>query len=198
MAASRTSSVRGRISARVRFPSFRVDVDSEDPLRTLQELTKALHALKSVEMVREVDCAQDDPIVWRLGYISDELRDNPELMEFIAQAMRIEESAQHKRIAIDNQRIVDFNTSKCSSTLPIDGVRSRLTDLCKGHEDSAAAVVHVVGDISDDEKSAIVDIVRQRLPKATLRTLFTRREHLGKTLVEMVFFGPFREEEPRQ
>lgn len=196
MTSYKTKADKGRLSARVRFTSLRLDLESEDPVRTLQELNKTLHALRGVEMARDIDL-QDDPLVWRLGYISEELRDDPELMEFMGQAMRVEENARHKRIAIDNKKIIDFDKNRCSSAVSMDNVRPRLMRLCAGHETAGSAVIHIAGKVSDDEKQAIVDMVRQRLPKAQLKTLFTNKEHLGKTVIELVFFGPFEEEEPR-
>jgi hypothetical protein len=191
-----TTANSGRISARVQFPALRIDIDSEDPLRTLQEINKTLQAIRGIELLKEMD-ASEDPMVWRLGYISDELRENAAMMEFISQALRSEENAVHRRIAIDSRQVLDLNSNSCSSSLPMDKVRRRIIDMCCGHESAGAAVLHISGEVAEDERQAIVDLVRQRLPRAQMRVLFSDGAHMGKTVIEMVFFGLFEQEEPK-
>jgi len=186
---------KGKFEARLNFPSVKLRVESEDPVRSLQEVNKILQALRSMELNREYLAEiEEEPFWLRLGYLSDEMRSNPECMEFIKQASQIEENVKFKKLAVENTKILDFNKKEFSSSISIKKMRQRITNLCRGYERAGHAVVYITGNASPDEQSAIVDMFKSALPHVDLRSYITNKNLLGKTVIELVLFGPFEEE----
>lgn len=181
---------QNKIEARLRFPNFSLTVESDKPEQSLRELHKILTSLRDIEASQYVE---DSDLMWRLGYLSEEIRGNSEAMQFIKTAAEIEPQLKHKKIALLNTQVFDFDQSEYRSYLDLSLAKRKLSQLCKGFESSSYVLAHISGESSVDENNAVTDILKTHLPKSEVKTIFTHKK-IGKSVVEIVFCGSFDEE----
>lgn len=181
---------KNRIEARLRFPNFSLTLESNKPEQSLRELHKILASLRDIEASQYVE---DSDLMWRLGYLSEEIRGNTEAMHFIKTAAEIEPHIKHKKIALMNVQVFDFDQSEHRSYLDLGLAKKKLTQLCRSFEDSSYVLAHISGESTVDENNAVTDILKTSLPKSEVKTIFTHKK-IGKSVVEIVFCGSFDEE----
>jgi len=179
-----------KLEAELDFPNLKLSISSTEPTKGLREITRILHSLHQIDFKGFAD----DEVSWKLGYLSEELRENKQGMDFIKHALRVEEGVRHKKVSMENKKIIDLESKKYSSALELHTVKTKLFKLTTGMERSNFALVHVSGGIADEEKHTIVDQVRAQLPQSEVQSVFTNQELMGKTVVEGIFFGSFPEE----
>jgi len=51
------------------------------------------------------------------------------------------------------------------------------------------AAVHIMSNISDEEKNMLTDVLGEMLENVEVRTGFTHKDVLGKTVAELILFG---------
>jgi len=186
---------KGKIEATVNFPLLKLTMESDDPVQSLRELNKVIHSMKTFELSKELPEIEEEPMFWRLGYLSEEIRGETEIMDFLKAAMKVEEAIKARKISVENTKVFDFDSQQYSSSLNVQKLKPKITYLCNGFERASYAVLHISGSISKDEKEAIVDLIKNRLQGAEIRTIFTNKELLGKTVIESVFCGSFEAED---
>ena len=186
---------KGRIRARINVPGVSLDINAADSISTLRELRKILDSLNSKKSDEETIQIDYDP-----GYgwaFSEELRSCSPAMEFVKQASRAEQGTLYRKVCLDNKRVVD--TFKKESFSVLDSKKTKellnanLGDLQP--ENVRFGLVHVMSTVSKDDKALLVDLVRRRFHNAELKTHFTHKDVLGKTVVELVLFGTLPREE---
>ena len=184
---------KGTLEANINFPYLKVKLTSTDPINSLKEINRLMRALKSIELNRELMELEDENFFWKFSNISDEVRNNKELMHFIKQASDAEESSRHNKISLENKQILDFENNTVNSTIELNEIKSRIDEISDGYEDAKYVVLHVLGSIEQEKKQAIADSIRQKMKHAEIKTLFTDKEDIGNTIVEALFFGNFEE-----
>lgn len=182
----------GIVDARIDFPSLKLKLKSNDPVSSLKEINKILYSLRSFDY--SDDFNEDDDLFFRLGYISEEIKNDQICMDFIRKALLVEESCRVKRLYLENVRVVDFNSSECLSQIDIGKARQRVNSLCRGMDRTNYVLLHLQGSISGQDCQSLVDLFKNRLPHVEIRTLFSQKDMLGKSVIEAIFFGPFEEE----
>lgn len=183
--------------ARINFPGLRLNLKSKEPVASLKELNKVLYSLRvlSYDNCEEgIYPSEDDQILFRLGYISDGIKNNQQGMEFIKKALRVEESCRVKKISLEETKIIDFNSNQYNSKLDLSKARQKINNICKGMERANYALVHVEGALEVNENEEILDLFRNRLPNSEIKVLFSQKDMLGKTVIETIFFGSFEDE----
>ena len=153
----------------------------------LKELNRILGGLGKIDQ----RCWTDDEISWRIGYLSEEIRESKECIDFIQKALKLEEGVRHRKISVENKRIVDLESNQCASTVEKNYLMQKLVELGSCAEDASYALVHVASSIPDEEKRLIVDRLKRQMPRTQLKAFFTNKELFGKTVVEAVYFGSF-------
>ncbi len=185
---------KGRMEAHLNFPNLKLNIQSEEPISSLRELTRILHTIKAIEFNREFYDYEEDPVLFRLGYLSEELRENEQAMNFLKSAVKVEDSFKHKKLSLENTKILDFNSKNYTTSVNLSKIKLKIISLCQGMDKSSFAIVHIMGSIPDDEKNAIVDVIKNRLSRTEIKHFFTNKEVLGKTVIESIFFGPFEDD----
>ncbi len=185
---------KGELNATLAFPNVKLTLRSNDPVCSLRELNKVLHALKAIEFNREFYECEEDPLFFKLSYLSEEVKNHNESMEFIRTVAKIEENLKHKKIAVENTRILDFQSNQYTSNVDRMKLKNKINILCSSVEHANYALIHVMGDGDNEEKSSIIDQIKSKIPHAEIKSIFTNKNLLGKTVIEGVFFGPFEEE----
>ena len=170
---------KGKLEAKVNFPNLRITMESHEPVNSLKELNKIIHTLKAIEFNRDY-CGDldEDPLYFRLGYLSEELRNHQESMDFIRSALKVEESFKMKKLAIENTKILDFRSNQYTSTIDHAKIKPKIHAMLKGMDLASYVFVHVIGSGTPDEKESIIDLIRNRIPRAEVKTLFTNKELL--------------------
>jgi len=185
---------KGRLEASLNFPYLQLKLDSADPVNALKEINRLVISLKAIEFNREFVDVDDESILWKFSNISDEFRENKEVMRFVKSASDVEESSRYKKVALENTRVIDFDNNNCSSNLEMKKAKSRIQELCKDCEGSKYAAVHIMGGVGSEQKQAIADSIKGMLRNTEVKTIFTNRDALGKTVIEALFFGSFDQE----
>lgn len=186
---------RGTIKAEITFPNVKITIDGEEPVKGLKEINRVLHSIKAIEFNRQYVDVDDENVAWRLGYLSEELRENQAAVGFINEASKVEEGFRFKKFSLENTKIIDLNTGTHSIALSQTKLAKQTFAVCFGNEKSSFALIHVMGSLPEPEKMKIVEQFKNRLGKAKIKSVFTNKDVLGKTMVEAVFFGQFQEED---
>ncbi|MBI4144509.1 hypothetical protein HY486_04645 [Candidatus Woesearchaeota archaeon] len=181
---------KGKLEAQIDFPNLRLNINTTEPTKGLREITRILHSLRHIELR---DWA-DEEISWRLGWLSDEIRNNNECMAFIKSAMEVEEGSRHRKISLVNKKIVDLEKKQYTSTIEKQGLQKKLSQLTVGTEKANYGLVHVASSVAEEDKNILIEQIRKQVPHAQIKAVFTNKELLGKTVIEAVFFGSFPEE----
>lgn len=176
-----------KIEANIRLPNLHLNLTSNKPEQTLRELHKVLEAMKTVDILDF-----DEDLMWRVGYISEELRANPEALAFLKNAMEVEPVVKHKRVPIHTKHVLDFNSQTKTAHLDLGQAKKQLRALCNGMENTNSALVHVAGPLTYEENNTIADMVKQQLSSANIKTVFTHKK-IDKSVLEIVFCGTFED-----
>ncbi len=188
---------RGQIRARINVPGVSLDLNVPDSPATLREVRRIIDALN--QQPRKMDDAELIPEYEpNFGWtFSEELRSSPAAMDFIRQAARAEEGMLYRKICLDNIRVVDAFKKEQYATLDVnrtrDQVRANLSDV--NPTSARFGMVHVMSTISKDDKALLVDLIRKKMGTTELKTHFTHKDVLGRTVVEVILFGSFPREE---
>lgn len=185
---------KGEINATVSFQNLKLTLTSNEPAACLRELNKIMHTLKAIEFNNEFYDYEEDPLFFKLSYLSEEVKNNQDSMNFIKTVSKIEENLKHKKIAVENTRVLDFTSNQYTSSIDSVKLKNKLSILCSNVEKASYVLIHIIGDSDENEKRSIIDQIKNKIPRAEIKSLFTNKDLLGKTVIEGVFFGPFEEE----
>ena len=186
----------GKIRARIDVPGVSVDINTDDSLSALREVRKILDSLRNASVVGVEGEYEDIGVessprqsIWSL---SEEARSNDQFMEFVKLASKAEEQCQYRRISVPNKRVIDVAGKKIYATLELDDIKKSVLGALHSIEPSRIAfvAVHVMGTISDEEKNTLCTVVAEHLVTAEVKTCFTHKDVLGKTVAEILLFGP--------
>lgn len=183
----------GKFEAKINFPNLKIQLETADAVAGLKEVNKLVNYMRLLETSTYFFDECDDTLLWKLGNVSEEIKNNQELMEFIKSVFSVEENFKHRKMALENKKIFDFNTNAYTSSMDITKIKTKIMSLFEGISPINYCIVHVVGGISPTEKQAIVDLIKNKL-SCDVKTLFTNKELLGKTVVEVLMFGSFEQD----
>ncbi|HSU72610.1 MAG TPA: hypothetical protein VLJ21_02060 [Candidatus Binatia bacterium] len=183
---------RGQIRAHIDVPGVSLDLNVAESAAALREVRRILDSLHALPRESDFSVEYEPAFGWAF---SEELRSSPAAMDFIRQASRAEEGTLYRKICLDNIRVVDTYKKEHYATLDINRTREQvatnLGDVSKAH----FGLVHVMSTVSKDDKALLVDLVRKKLGNTDLKTHFTHKDVLGRTVVEVVLFGNFPRED---
>ncbi len=190
----RASKKASGFETKINLPGIKLSLKSNDPVPSLKEINKILYSLRMLSYDSDVYPAEDDELFFRLGYISDELKNDDDSMSFIKKALSVEDSCRVKKIALEATKIIDLNSNESVSKVDLSKARQKVNHICKGMERTNYALVHLQGNIDEQEKDELLDLFRNRLQNCQIKTVLSEKDMLGKAVVEAIFFGPFEDE----
>jgi len=184
---------RGQIRARINVPGVSLDLDVAESASSLREIRRIIDSIQALPAKEpEITMEYEPAFGWAF---SEELRSSPAAMDFIRQASRAEEGTLYRKICLDNIRVVDTFKKEQYSTLDVGRTKEQVsTNLSEG-SNARFGLVHVMSTVSKDDKALLVDLIRKKLSNVDLKTHFTHKDVLGRTVVEVVLFGHFPREE---
>lgn len=181
---------QGRIRAKINAPGVNLDINVADSAASLREVRKIIDALNQ----RRLDDLDNFELEPGFGWgFTDELRQSRGAMEFVKQAQCAEEGTVHRKISLDNIKVFDAFKKEQYSKINHEKAKELISSELKSVNASIArfAIVHIISTVSKDDKAFLVEFIRKQLSPAEVRTHFTHKDVLGKTVVEMVLFGGF-------
>ena len=184
---------KGQIRAHINVPGVSVDLNVAESASSLREIRRIIDSLQNLPS-KEPEITMDFEPTFGWAF-SEELRSSPAAMDFIRQAARAEEGTLYRKLCLDNIRVVDTFKREQYSTLDVNRTKEQIsTNLGEG-TNARFGMVHVMSTVSKDDKALLVDIIRKKLSNVELKTHFTHKDVLGRTVVEVVLFGHFPREE---
>jgi hypothetical protein len=184
---------KGRIKAKINVPGINLDINVSDSAASLRELRKIIDVLNEREKGEQQTLELEPTYAW--GF-SDELRNSRGAMEFVRQAQCAEEGTLYKKLSIDNVKVFDTFKKEQYSQLNQDKAKDLISKELKFSNDATRmGMVHIISTVSKDDKAFLIDTIKKQLGAAELRTQFTHKDVLGKTVLEFVLFGAFPKRE---
>lgn len=182
---------RGKIHARINVPGVSLDLNVAESTSALREVRRILDTIQALPR-EELSVEYEPAFGWAF---SEELRSSPAAMDFIRQAARAEEGTLYRKICLDNIRVVDTYKKEQYATLDINRTREQVSTNLGDVSQARFGLVHVMSTVSKDDKALLVDLIRKRLGNTDVKTHFTHKDVLGRTVIEVVLFGNFPREE---
>ncbi len=169
---------------------FKLSMRGEDAKSCLQEVNKILDRLNRASYNLE----EDFDIDYRLeSFLSDELTLDPKVTKLLNKLSDTYRDYRTSRVIIESKKIVELEQGKVQNQIDLSEVKKGANKLLfKIQKDRVKhAVIHVKGNISEEEANKILDNVERELQNAQVHKLFTKND-MTETLVEGVFFGDFQ------
>ncbi len=184
-------SPRGFVHLAVKLDRLKVELSGADAYRCLQEINRMLDKLN-----RAASHSHDDGhlLDYRLEtLLSDELMRDRNVTKLLDKLAQLYHDYRTERVVLENKKIVELEKGRVHNKIDTAalqrGVRKFLFHIPK--EQVRHAVVHVKGDIAEEDARTIIDHIERELPNAELHPAVSRGDVPTHTLIEGVFFGEF-------
>lgn len=185
------------VKLKINLPFLKLELTG-DPSKHLLEIRKIIMELNKFTLNElEVDALEElmpslGLPLWRL---SSELQNNEKVMNNITELSQIEDGVLVKKTSLEN--INEITDTKTISKLNVKEISRSVSTLFDDVNKNQVnfAIVHAIGNLPSDNFSIIFDQVKKQLPNTKIEALKTKKEVLGKTVIECVLFGSFPEEE---
>ncbi len=173
----------------------KIELGSRESLKCLHEINKVLdkvnHAFYGIS---DDDAPNMD---YRLEtFFSDEPLLDRKVVRLLDSLSQIYRTYKTSRVAVENKKVVELEKGKVANQIDIADVNKSVAQLLfhlpRTHVKHA--VIHVKGNISQEEVHKIVDHIERELGNAVIHSTFTKGEVTSHTIVECVFFGNFNSE----
>jgi hypothetical protein len=186
------------IKLKIDLPFFKVELRGS-PEQHLSELRKLISELGRVSLTQFESEAFDELMpavssalpVWKL---SKELQKNTKLINSLTQFSQVEDGVMVKKASIENMS--EVSESKMLSRVSISEIKKALSKIFFDVDTKKVSFVlaHAMGGLSDEDFAVIFDQVKKALPYSKVDILKTKKDLMGKTLIECVMLGSFPEE----
>lgn len=192
------------IRASIRFPGINLDINTSDSLAVLKEIRRLVDSLQTIRYKAVEDEIFDefhlegDPYMCRLeGSISEDLKKHKDVMKFIKQAVRTENDFRYRKISLQNKKVLDIIKKESYSTVDFESASKSVKRLLFNinPKDVNFLVIHIASSLVKDDKEMILDLMNKPFESASVKTIITDKDVLGKTLVEAILFGNFNDED---
>ncbi|MBT3303985.1 hypothetical protein HN592_01860 [Candidatus Woesearchaeota archaeon] len=185
------------IKLKINLPFLKLELKG-DPAKHLGEIRKIIMELNKFSLNElEADALEElmpsfGLPVWKL---SSELQKNEQVMNNITELSQIEDGVLVKKTSLDN--INEITDTKTISKLNVKEISRSVSTLFDDINKTQVnfAIVHAIGNLPADNFSIIFDQVKKHLPNTKIEAIKTKKEVLGKTVIECVLFGNFPNEE---
>lgn len=126
---------------------------------------------------------------------SKEIQKNDAAMDLINDVSQAEEGIRIRKISINNiNEITDKGTT---TSIDLEEIKDSMDKLFLNIDKKKTnfALIHTISNVNDDCCSIINDQIKKKIPNSKTKTLKTKKDILGKTIIECLFFGNYPEEE---
>lgn len=184
----------GFVHLAVKLDRFKVELSGTDAYRCLQEVNRMLDKLARTGHAHEHSHLFDDRLETLL---SEELMRDRNVAKLLEKLTRLYHDYRADRVVLENKKIVELENGRVQNQLDAaalqKGVQKFLFHIPK--EQVRHAVVHVKGDIAEEDARKILDAIERELPNAELHPAVSPGDVPTHTLIEGVFFGEFPAEQ---
>ena len=194
----RQGKARLGIKAKIDLPTIKLNVKSQDALRSLREIRKIMESVQrhpepGLYDLREIELENGVYYDARFTQLSGEFSRNRAMMQV---ASALSDTFHDSRVRRTNiNTLSEINVSKGTAERRIDAKAAKkaashiLGDVDKSRISNI--LVHVMGDIPKRDAAMVVDHLRNELPGAKMESAFKSRRLTDKVTVEAIMFGEF-------
>jgi hypothetical protein len=179
-----------RLQARVDLPHFKLDIDSTADPVMVEQLRALMRELTYQNAAVE---PKVDFLPFKLEYQTSEEFKNSNLVAFSKRAYTATDSFKYKKATLPLKEIVDFKRDKKTTKIEMKEIERCLTKLFfkidTAKSDYMAA--HIIGNVSKEDMKQIADQITKRAPKSHIQVGNSKKDMLGKLVIELLCFGDF-------
>ena len=177
----------------INLDRFRLELHGDNAQKCLHEINKILDKLNSFA---SDSLALDElsALDYKLeNSLSDELVFNRKVTKMLNNFTQIYSGYKTNRISIENKKIIELESGKIKSQVELEDIQKGINKLLFKipKTNVKQAVIHVKGNISDEEMNQIIDHIARALSNADVKKIFTKSDLVSHTIIEGVFFGEF-------
>ncbi len=184
-----------KVKLNINLPFIKLDLEGDE--KQLIEVRKLVCELGKMSITELEQEALDELVpslslpTWKL---SRELQKKDHVIDNLIQMSQVEEGVVVKKASINNiNEITDKGTlSRINLTEIKEGISKLLDDIDSSKVNFA--LIHAMGNLPEDNFSIIFDQIKMNLPHCKVDSVKTKKEVMGKTILECVLFGSFPEE----
>lgn len=184
-----------KIDLKIKTPFLQLEMKgSQRNITELRRLFMEINKLSMADLDLDVDELMPSSTVpfWRF---SKEIQKNTKTMDLINQVSQIEDGLIIRKESISNiSEISDEGTTYKINLLETKKVVNKLFNRVEINKTNFV-LIHIMGKISDDCFDIVYDQIKKEVPNAKTEILKTKKDILGKTVVECLFFGNYPDEE---
>jgi hypothetical protein len=183
------SAQKTSIDVKINLDRFKLALKGDDAFRALQEVNKILDKLN--KMVYDPD---EVPLDYRLeNMLSDELTMDGNVSKMLNSLSQIYPHYHTTRSVVENKKIIEIEKGRVHNQIDDKELKKKLNKLFFNIQKDRVKhiVIHVKGNIPEEEANKIVDNIEKDLPSSETSKLFTKSDIPNHTVIECVFFGEF-------
>ncbi len=178
-----------QINLKIKTPGLQLDVKGDiSNIIEIRKFFEEINKFSNNESIINMDELGYDLPVWKF---SKEIQSNQKMMELSEKILKVEEGLEVKKIYLDN--VNEITDSGTNSNVELKEVKNKLSNHFTKIEKNKLKhmIVHLMGDLSDDAFSMIVDQINAHVPGIKVNHFTTKKEIFGKTLIECICFGNY-------
>lgn len=180
---------------KLNLPFLKLDLENANT-KQITELRKLLGEVNRISLLDlEQEAFEELMPQFPFWKVSKEIQKNDKFMNVINEVSQLEDGVIVRKSSVENiNEITDQGTT---TRINEDEMKKRVSQIFYDVDNTKVnfALIHIMGDIPEEEFMVINDQVRKHIPNAKIEMMKTKKEVLGKTLVECVLFGPLPQEE---
>ncbi|MBR9691005.1 hypothetical protein GOV08_04960 [Candidatus Woesearchaeota archaeon] len=192
-----------KLRIKIDFDGFRLDVKSDNPNRTLNELSKLIISKKRLfetmappdgfelfETLDELDIGFD----LRTSRFSKELKDNPKSIETIRNLLLKYKNFLYRKESLDLKQEIDLNNKKVRMVIEKKDINSLINKVLFDISPKSIkhTFIHVIGDyFTKDHQSMLLDELKKKTGFVNTTFLFTYKKIDAGLVAETLFFGDY-------
>ncbi len=186
-----------RVKLTLNLPMVKLELTG-DPKKHISELRKLFAELRQLSSVAiDAELLEDALPSLTLPFwkLSKDVQKDEQTMLMLNKLSQLEDGIALRKMTTEN--ISELTDSGSISKVNVQSVKNNVQGMLADVElDKVNTVfVHVAGDVEQEGFSIILDQIVKYLPHARFESMHTRKDMMGKTLVECVLFGNLPSEE---
>jgi len=183
------------INLKIKTPFLQLEVKgNQKNITEVRRLFLEINKLSMVDLDLNIDELMPSSTLpfWKF---SKDIQKNTKIMDLINQISQIEDGLIIRKESIDNiSEISEEGTTYKINLLDTKKTVKKIfnqIDISKTN----FVLIHVTGKISDDCFEIVFDQIKKEIPNSKTEVMKTKKDILGKTIIECLFFGNYPDEE---
>lgn len=187
----------------INLEGFKLELVSDDPIKTLQELNKLVNLKKelvdAVLAQAPLDYADYDDedlgFDFEVRKLSLELKNNKSSMEVLRNHFLKHGKFLYRKESFDSKQEVDINNKKCSVIIDKNDLSMLMKKSLFGIKPNKIkqVFIHIISDnFTKEHESYLVDELKKRIGLVDVTFFYTPKKLNGSVVSETIIFGDFQ------